>query len=194
MKNIENEKVKIILNLIRSLRPKLYRKMMLTGRLFESLMEGYEEDITIDKAHYIEAAYLCNIGFLAIEENIHTEKFYKPMEIDLIKKHVYQSMQYLELNGFTEAAKIVEQHHEYPNGMGYFRNQLTDRVIAYLNIADEFIDCTTEYYRNNPLMTHSHASEIVLGRYRNSTLLNKIEVDRIEARLKKYYTKYVLNV
>lgn len=203
MKNIEKHadeqkdklmKIKFILESFKFLKPKLYKKMLLTGRLFENLITDFEEDIKIDKTLYVNAAYLCNIGFLAIEEFTNRENFHKGMELELIKKHVARSVEFLQNSGFKEEAEIVQLHHEYPNGMGYTRIQQQDRLIAYINIADEFIDLTVEYYKNFPLLTLGEALVLVLGRYSNSTLLLASEIEKIKKVLSKYYGSHIINV
>lgn len=203
MKNIEKHadeqkdklmKIKFILESFKFLKPKLYKKMLLTGRLFENLIIDFGEDKKTEKNEYVNAAYLCNIGFLAIDEFTNKENFHRGMELDLIKKHVSRSVEFLQNNGFKEEAEIVQLHHEYPNGMGYSRVQQQDRLIAYINIADEFIDLTVEYYKNFPLLTLKEALFLVIGRYTNSTLLVASEIVKIEKILIKYYGSYIVNV
>ena len=100
----------------------------------------------------------------------------------------------LEKNDFEEAASIVELHHELPNGMGYFKVQQQDKLIAYLNIADEFIDLTIDYYKNTPLQIASGACKIILGKYKNSNLIPKDELNQIENNLILFHERFILNV
>lgn len=104
------------------------------------------------------------------------------------------SCDFLEKNDFEEAASIVELHHELPNGMGYFKVQQQDKLIAYLNIADEFIDLTIDYYKNTPLQIASGACKIILGKYKNSNLIPKDELNQIENNLILFHERFILNV
>mgnify|MGYP000929437840 CR=1 FL=1 len=192
MKN--TNRLKLLLNLYKFFKPKLYKKMILTGRLFEFLTKEYDEELKIEKKHYVEASYLCNIGFLGIDEFLNHENFDKDSSLDLIKNHVMLSCDFLEKNDFEEAARIVELHHELPNGMGYLKIQLQDKLIAYLNIADEFIDLTIDYYKNTPLQIASGACKIILGKYKNSNLIPKDELNQIENNLILFHERFILNV
>lgn len=192
MKN--TNRLKLLLNLYKFFKPKLYKKMILTGRLFEFLTKEYDEELKIEKKHYVEASYLCNIGFLGIDEFLNHENFDKDSSLDLIKNHVMLSCDFLEKNDFEEAARIVELHHELPNGMGYLKIQLQDKLIAYLNIADEFIDLTIDYYKNTPLQIASGACKIILGKYKNSNLIPRDELTQIENNLILFHERFILNV
>ena len=192
MKN--TNRLKLLLNLYKFFKPKLYKKMILTGRLFEFLTKEYDEELKIEKKHYVEASYLCNIGFLGIDVFLNHENFNKDSSLDLIKNHVMLSCDFLEKNDFEEAASIVELHHELPNGMGYFKVQQQDKLIAYLNIADEFIDLTIDYYKNTPLQIASGACKIILGKYKNSNLIPKDELNQIENNLILFHERFILNV
>ena len=90
--------------------------------------------------------------------------------------------------------RSVELHHELPNGMGYFKVQQQDKLIAYLNIADEFIDLTIDYYKNTPLQIASGACKIILGKYKNSNLIPKDELNQIENNLILFHERFILNV
>lgn len=192
MKN--TNRLKLLLNLYKFFKPKLYKKMILTGRLFEFLTKEYDEELKIEKKHYVEASYLCNIGFLGIDEFLNHENFNKDSSLDLIKNHVMLSCDFLEKNDFEEVARIVELHHELPNGMGYLKIQLQDKLIAYLNIADEFIDLTIDYYKNTPLQIASGACKIILGKYKNSNLIPRDELNQIENNLILFHERFILNV
>ena len=194
MKNTNRSK---LLTTIKYFKPKLYKKMIFTGRLYEFLTRKIEinpDKMTFNIKDYAEAAYLCNIGFLALDEFLYLENFNKSNSFELIKEHVSRSVDYLENNKFEEVAKIVKLHHELPNGMGYFKIQNQDKLIAYLNIADEYIDLTIDYYKNTPLQIGSTASKIVLNKYKNSTLIQKDELTEIEEDLNLFYGRYILNV
>ena len=194
MKNTNRSK---LLTTIKYFKPKLYKKMIFTGRLYEFLIRKIEinpDKMTFNIKDYAEAAYLCNIGFLALDEFFYLENFNKSNSFELIKEHVSRSVDYLENNKFEEVAKIVKLHHELPNGMGYFKIQNQDKLIAYLNIADEYIDLTIDYYKNTPLQIGSTASKIVLNKYKNSTLIQKDELTEIEEDLNLFYGRFILNV
>lgn len=85
--------------------------MILTRRLFEILIRNIdieelsEEDKEFELKDYIEASYLCNIGFLALEEYMYFENFNKDENFQLIKEHVSRSVDYLENNKFENVAK-----------------------------------------------------------------------------------------
>ena len=77
MKNTNRSK---LLNTIKYFKPKLYKKMIFTGRLFEFLIRNLEKEINImtyEIKDYKEAALLCNIGFLALDEFLYLESFNK---------------------------------------------------------------------------------------------------------------------
>lgn len=192
MKN--TNRLKLLLNLYKFFKPKLYKKMILTGRLFEFLTKEYDEELKIEKKHYVEASYLCNIGFLGIDEFLHQENFKKDSSLDLIKNHVMLSCDFLEKNDFEEVVSIVKLHHELPNGMGYLKIQQQDKLIAYLNISDEFIDLTVDYYKNTPLQIASGACKMVLGKYKNNNLIPRDELNQIENNLILFYERFILNV
>ena len=186
-----------LLNTIKYFKPKLYKKMIYTGRLYEFLIRNLEKEENImayDIKDYKEASYLCNIGLLALDEFIYSDSFNKGHGLELIKEHVLRSVDYLEKNKFENVAKIVMLHHELPNGMGYFKIQQQDKFIAYINIADEFIDLTTEYYKNTPLKISSVAIKTILGKYKNSNLIQKNELELIEEDLNLFYERNILNV
>lgn len=194
MKNTNQSK---LLTTIKYFKPKLYKKMIFTGRLFEFLIRNIQinnEDVSIDIKAYKEAAYLCNIGFLALDEFIYSENFNKKNSFELIKEHVSRSVDYLEKNKFENIAKIVKLHHELPNGMGYFKIQHQDKFLAYLNIADEYIDLTIDYYKNTPLQIGSVAGNLILSKYKNTNLIQKDELLVIETDLNLFYERYILNV
>lgn len=186
-----------LLTTIKFFKPKLYRKMIYTGRLYEFLIRSLEkevDDLTYDIKDYIEASYLCNIGFLALDEFLYLENFNKNDSLELIKEHVTRSVDYLEKNKFENVAKIVELHHELPNGMGYNKVQQQDKFIAYINIADEFIDLTMDYYKNTPLKLSKSAIKIISTKYKNSNILQKEEWEKLEADLNYFYERNILNV
>ena len=194
MKNTNRGK---LLTTIKYFKPKLYKKMIYTGRLYEFLIRRIENEINImdfDIKDYKEAAYLCNIGFLALDEFLYLESFNKNHSLELIKEHVSRSTDYLEKNKFENVAKIVNLHHELPNGMGYFKIQQQDKFIAYINIADEFIDLTIDYYKNTPLKLASSAIDVISLKYKNNNLIQKDEWENIEADLIYFYERNILNV
>lgn len=194
MKNTNQSK---LLTTIKYFKPKLYKKMIFTGRLFEFLIRNIQinnEDVSFDIKAYKEAAYLCNIGFLALDEFIYSENFNKKNSFELIKEHVSRSVDYLENNNFENIAKIVKLHHELPNGMGYFKIQHQDKFLAYLNIADEYIELTIDYYKNTPLQIGSVAGNLILSKYKNTNLIQKDELLVIETDLNLFYERYILNV
>ena len=194
MKNTNRSK---LLNTIKYFKPKLYKKMIFTGRLFEFLIRNLEKEINImtyEIKDYKEAALLCNIGFLALDEFLYLESFNKNHSLELIKEHVSRSTDYLEKNKFENVAKSVNLHHELPNGMGYFKIQQQDKFIAYINIADEFIDLTTDYYKNTSLKLASSAIRIISTKYKNSNLIQKDEWEKMEADLNYFYERNILNV
>ena len=194
MKNTNRGK---LLTTIKYFKPKLYKKMIYTGRLYEFLIRRIENEINImdfDIKDYKEAAYLCNIGFLALDEFLYLDNFNKSNSFELIKDHVLRSVDYLEKNKFENVAKIVNLHHELPNGMGYFKIQQQDKFIAYINIADEFIDLTTDYYKNTSLKLASSAIRIISTKYKNSNLIQKDEWEKMEADLNYFYERNILNV
>lgn len=194
MKNTNRGK---LLNIIKYFKPKLYRKMVYTGRLYEFLIRNIEKEENVmayDIKDYKEASYLCNIGLLALDEFMYSDSFNKSHNLELIKEHVLRSVDYLEKNKFENVAKIVMLHHELPNGMGYLKIQQQDKFIAYINIADEFIDLTTEYYKNIPLKISSVAIKTIFDKYKNSNLIQKDELELIEEDLNLFYERYILNV
>ena len=78
--------------------------------------------------------------------------------------------------------------------MGYFKIQQQDKFIAYINIADEFIDLTTDYYKNTSLKLASSAIRIISTKYKNSNLIQKDEWEKMEADLNYFYERNILNV
>jgi len=129
-----------------------------------------------------------------LDEFLYLESFNKNHSLELIKEHVSRSTDYLEKNKFENVAKIVNLHHELPNGMGYFKIQQQDKFIAYINIADEFIDLTTDYYKNTSLKLASSAIRIISTKYKNSNLIQKDEWEKMEADLNYFYERNILNV
>ena len=129
-----------------------------------------------------------------MDEFLYLESFNKNHSLELIKEHVSRSTDYLEKNKFENVAKIVNLHHELPNGMGYFKIQQQDKFIAYINIADEFIDLTTDYYKNTSLKLASSAIRIISTKYKNSNLIQKDEWEKMEADLNYFYERNILNV
>jgi predicted metalloenzyme YecM len=78
--------------------------------------------------------------------------------------------------------------------MGYFKIQQQDKLIAYINIADEFIDLTIDYYKNTPLKLASSAIDVISLKYKNNNLIQKDEWENIEADLIYFYERNILNV
>lgn len=185
-------KTEFLLNSLKILKPKLYKKMIHTGRLFEFLIEKKhlsEKEIK----DYVSASYLCNIGFLSLEESLlkdHT----RAERINIVKRHVKVSKNYLTRTGFTQLAKIVELHHEYPNGLGYFKEQQSNKLIGYINIADEFIDLTIEYFNYDQVLTLDEAIDEIARRYKNNSLFKNPEMTKIKADLAEYYERFIINV
>lgn len=199
MKNINmNTNRGKLLNTIKFFKPKLYRKMIYTGRLYEFLIRELEETLSEDSKYslkdYKEAAYLCNIGFMSLEESLYLESFNKNHSLGLIKEHVSRSVDYLEKNKFEMVAEIVNLHHELPNGLGYQKIQQQDKFIAYLNIADDFVDLTTEFYKNTPTKIAREAIEIIVAQYKNNNLIDKDEFKKIKEDLNHFYERNVFNV
>jgi len=190
MTNIK--KTEFLLNSLKILKPKLYKKMIHTGRLFEFLIEkkNLEEKELKD---YVSASYLCNIGFLSLEESLLKEHT-RAERINIVKRHVKVSKNYLSRTGFPQLSKIVELHHEYPNGLGYFKEQQSDKLIGYINIADEFIDLTIEYFDCDQVLTLDEAIDEIARRYKSNSLYKTPEMTKIKADLADYYERFILNV
>ena len=70
MKN--TNRLKLLLNLYKFFKPKLYKKMILTGRLFEFLTKEYDEELKIEKKPEVK------------HEVIATPKQHKPIQRDKI--------------------------------------------------------------------------------------------------------------
>ncbi|MAC84326.1 MAG: hypothetical protein CL624_09350 [Arcobacter sp.] len=190
MTNIK--KTEFLLNSLKILKPKLYKKMIHTGRLFEFLIEKQQLDEKVVK-DYISASYLCNIGFLSLEESLLKEHT-RVERTNIMKRHVKVSKNYLSRTGFSQLSKIVESHHEYPNGLGYFKAQQSDKLIGYINIADEFIDLTIEYFTCDQVLTLDEAIEEISKRYKNNSLYKNPEMTKIRKDLSEYYERFIINV
>ena len=186
------KKLGFLLNSLKVLKPKLYKKMVYTGRLFEYLIK--DNNFTDEEiSDYIRASYLCNIGFLAIEESLFKKN--SPIERKNIKKrHVKISNDYLKRTGFPELVEIVNHHHEYPNGLGYFGEMQTNKIIGYINIADEFIELTIEYFYCDQILTLNEAIGEIEKRYKNNSLYKDNEMREIKEKLTEYYEKVIINV
>lgn len=183
---------KEILDFIKIFKPKLYKKLMHTGRLFHYIASVVDDEI---EDVYYDTAYLVNIGFISLEEYLINDKLLSDDKERIIKRHIEIGKDYFERIEEKEIAEIIYNHHELHNGLGYRRELNTDKGIALLNIADLFIDFTTEYYNRKEILTCNEAIEGIFENYhKNTSLLDDKEINEIKKTLTDYHSKAILNV
>jgi response regulator RpfG family c-di-GMP phosphodiesterase len=190
----EFEKLESMLVNLRILKPLLYKKIYHTGSLFQYLANELEknelnsDNFVLDN-DYILAGYYANIGFLAIEDSIYKDNYTNENDLQIIKRHVKISADLLHEKGLKNIGDIVKLHHEKPNGSGFLREQNTNKKIAILNIADEFLDSILPYKRPESPMVYEEAIEFCLNGYQSMLILNHQEIRTIKQSLFEYFSK-----
>lgn len=86
---------------------------------------------------YMIACYAANIGMIATEGIEYLAQVDKG-KMEFYKKHTTRAQDQLNSLGFSHAANIVRNHHEKPNGSGFFREVSYPIESNYIRIADEF--------------------------------------------------------
>ena len=181
---------------LRVLKPLLYSKIIHTGRLFEHLaqemssvlfcpIDGSEFEIP---QHYILASYYANIGFLSIEDSIFKNNYTNDNDIQIIRRHNIIGADLMSEKGFDCIANIIRRHHEKPNGTGYLKEQnIGDKLLGLLNIADEFVEAITPSKRPEPAMVLEEALALSFRGYDTGLLFNQNDMEKIRAIIKEYY-------
>jgi len=160
-------------------------KMEHTGKLCTLLAKelGCEND-----ALYF-AGYYANVGLLMLENITSKQAFLSnEKEFDLLRQHVYYSAEFLQRRGMLRSAEIVRNHHEKPNGMGYFAIANKDKDTAILNIADEFVGLASPNHLRPPIIKDI-AINYTMEEYKRSSIFTYTEVDVIKEALSVYYHK-----
>lgn len=135
------------------------------------------------------AGYYANIGLLMLENITNKQEFLiNDKEFDILRQHVYYSANFLEQRGFIRSAEIVRNHHEKPNGMGYFAVPNKDKDAAIVNIADEFVGLSSPN-RLRPSIVKEVAIKYTMEDYERSSVFTYKEVDLIKETLSSYYKK-----
>jgi len=171
------------INTIKLLKPNLGEKLLSTGSLVEKLgsaLNCLDDDLLF-------AGYYANIGLLVIENLISSQGYISnEKERSFIKEHVYYSSDFLEKRGLLISAEIVKNHHEKPNGTGYFFARNADKRVAIVNIADEFVGLSSSSHYK-PHKIKSVAIKTVLEQYITSRLFSRDELLVIENTLSEFY-------
>jgi len=155
--------------------PELWKKLLSTASLAEKI--GKELGALSDE--YVLACYYMNIGYFGISRVINASIKLNEDDKKEIRRHPKLSSQYLEMHGYKEAAKLVLNHHERPDGMGYYGEQKYDKRSAFLNVADVFIgQISPKPYCS--ALTIKEANENFREVYERSNLLDSYEIKRIE--------------
>jgi|GEM_PF-6251308 len=181
---------------LRVLKPLLYMKIIHTGRLFEELGYSLQESIPIMEIsenvsiplHYTLAAYYCNFGYLSIEDAIYKNNYTSDNDLQIIRRHTEISSDLLSEKGFKCVAQIIKKHHEKPNGTGYMKEQnVSDKLIGLLNIADEFIEAVMPSKKPEPALVFDEANTIALNGYNTCLLFSNDELLIIRSVISEYY-------
>lgn len=155
--------------------PELWKKLLTTASLAEQI--GIVLDVKDDA--YVISCYYMNIGYFGISKIINSSTKLDGDDRLEIKRHPKLAMQFLQENGYDEAAKLVLNHHERPDGLGYYGEQKYDKRSAYLNIADVFIGQISPKPYSSAL-TIKEANENFREIYERSNLLDQYEIKKIE--------------
>lgn len=152
---------------------------LLTNRLSEAL------NCNSDALYF--AGYYANIGLMMIDKIISRPEFISSdQERKIIKEHVHYSSHFLESRGLITSAFIVENHHEKPNGKGYFSQPNKDKNAAIVNIADEFVGISSnKSYK--PYTIKKIAIRETLKEYDHSTIFTRDEIEMIKSVLDNFY-------
>lgn len=183
---------------LRVLKPLLYMKIIHTGRLFEKLgyslqesipiMETFENENVSIPQHYTLAAYYCNFGYLSIEDAIYKNNYTSDNDLQIIRRHTEISSDLLNEKGFRCVAQIIKKHHEKPNGTGYMKQQnVSDKLIGLLNIADGFIEAVMPSKKPEPVLVFDEAITLALNGYNTCLLFSTEELSSIRSSISEYY-------
>lgn len=168
---------------VKYLKKRLGFKMERTGQLVDSLAKELEHE---SEALFF-AGYYANIGLLMLE-NVINKPYYidNEKELDLIKQHVFYSADFLEKRGFKQSAEIIKNHHEKPNGTGYFNIINKDKNIAIVNIADEFVGLASS---NNirPPYVKEVAIQMAMEAYSRTSIFTQTDTEKIRKILSNFY-------
>lgn len=136
------------------------------------------------------AAYYANVGFLSLDDYLDNFMGSEDRKLELIKQHVYMGVDFCLRKGLTQSSKVVQEHHELPNGEGYFNKINKNKNSSALQIADNFIGMVTSN-KNRPALLIQYSIAEVLKHYRNSNVFNKEELKEIEKILFDFYIKFM---
>jgi response regulator RpfG family c-di-GMP phosphodiesterase len=160
-------------------------KMEHTGKL--TMLLAKELGCESDELYF--AGYYANVGLLMLENITSKQVFFgNEKEIELLRQHVHYSAEFLQRRGFQRSAEIVKNHHEKPNGMGYYAVANKDKDVAILNIADEFVGLSSTNHLRPPIVKDI-AIKIALEEYERSSIFTYTEIDVIKELLAVYYHK-----
>jgi len=184
--SFEFEKLQGTMLNLQILKPLLHMKIYHTGMLFQTLASALKEyNGYVINEEYILASYYCNFGFLSIENSIYRNNYTTSEDRKIIERHIKISADLLNEKGMSRVANIVRLHHEKPNGSGYLREQNhDDKLLALINIADEYIDVVLPSKRPEVMMVPEEAIEHAFKGY-ETHLLIPIE----ELKIKEYGKK-----
>ncbi len=189
MKNIDIEyEKKFLKDLIASLKYLKKNdgvKMEQVGRLSTAI----SQELKCESDELFFAGYYANIGLLMLE-SITSKQAYltNKREMELLHHHVYYSAEFVQKRGFIRSAEIIKNHHEKPNGMGYFAIPNKDKDAAIINIADEFVGLSSHNQLRPPIVREM-AIKYALEEYQRSSIFTYDEVDIIQKTLTSYYDK-----
>lgn len=103
----------------------------------------------VDNAQLTVAIYLHDLGMVFLHESlINCNRKYNPMEERRVREHVTWSYEWISrIPGWSDAAQMILQHHERPDGSGYPHGLRGDDICdgaQIIAIADTFFSITNE--------------------------------------------------
>ncbi|EEQ63677.1 hypothetical protein HPMG_01134 [Helicobacter pullorum MIT 98-5489] len=180
---LKNEKIFLmnLLPFLKTMKLDFYWRLLRIGNLSSRLGDvfGYKDE------EYLLACYYSNISLLSVEHLLNKVELTEA-EFNIYKRHIFLSADFLEKRNLKRASEIALNHHEKPNATGYQHKQSYPKESAFINIADEFIECILPN-QHRPQYTLKEALNETLKEYIHSTLFNKKEVEVIKAVLAEFY-------
>ena len=190
MKSIKGEKMDYefekkflddYMNSLKILKPVIFKKMYRTGLLASKIGER----LGVKDTEYYLAGFYANLGLLGLDKYLERE-FLNENEIEQIKRHPMLTAQILKNKGLIKAAEYVYNHHELPDGSGYYGKDLFPKESSYINIADVFNGAITpKSYR--PPLTLEEALDLALKPYKDGLFISKEELNIIKEILIGFY-------
>lgn len=136
------------------------------------------------------ASYYANIGFLALDQYLDSFSGNQEQKQELLKQHLYYGADFCKRKKLFSSAEMIMQHHNLPNGEGYFEIIVKDKKIATIQIADSYIGmvCPT---RHRPPLSIEYSISQIIRPYLKTRVFEDYEIETIKNILNSFYKERI---